>query len=82
MTFGESYLPTLGEKERERVIATFFPKPTLWSEKIMVRVIEQKILGIQDLLRCRVIAHRTHAQKTDMHENCTECTQAAYIGIT
>ena len=58
MTFGESCLPPPEierERERERVIASSLPKPTLWSAKIVVRVIERKILGVREL-------HRLHAQ--------------------
>ena len=59
MTFGESYLPPL-ERERERVVASSLPKPTLWSAKIMV----QKILGVRDLLGCKAIAHVNRIGRT------------------
>ena len=37
------------ERERERAKVFTLLKPTLWSAKIMVQVIEWKILGVQDL---------------------------------
>ena len=43
--------------------------PTLWSGKMVVWVIEWKILGVLDLLRCKVIAHKTcidHVHKNRM----------------
>ena len=84
MTFGESCLPPL---EIERFIVFSRPKPTLWSAKIMVRVIEKKIFSVRDLLGCRAIEHDTcigyvhekrmgHAQAT-----CTGITQATCMGI-
>ena len=40
------------ERESERAITYFFPKPTLWSAKIMVLVIGRKILGVRDFDTC------------------------------
>ena len=56
MTFGESGIPP---PKRERVIASFLPKLTLWSAKIMVQVFTQKTLGVRDLLGCWALAHGT-----------------------
>ena len=43
MIFGEGCFSPL---EREKAITLFLLKPTLWSAKIVVRVIGQKILGV------------------------------------
>ena len=61
------------QKEREKVIVSSLPKPTLWSTNIVIRVIRLKILGIWDLLGYKAITHRMRTGY--MHWNCTGDTQ-------